>query len=166
MGLAYGLIQKKSVDANDIRFVWTWQCILGLSVSGIIFYSAGTLANFFAKPEAEFIFQWLSLVILINACDCALDSIYLKNHLITRYCKSPNCPAISLGLVVSGFLWLLPDMAEHHWWLLGLVQSASNLIILYFQVRHPLTFRFWTLMAATCFGMVQLFWEPISSIGY
>ena len=73
IGLAYALIQKKSVNANDIRFVWTWQCFLGLLVSGAIFFSAGLLAIFFAKPEAEFIFRWLSLVILINTADCSFD---------------------------------------------------------------------------------------------
>ncbi|MFX6409630.1 oligosaccharide flippase family protein, partial [Acinetobacter baumannii] len=29
IGLAYGLIQKKEIAAKDIRFVFTWQIILG-----------------------------------------------------------------------------------------------------------------------------------------
>ena len=97
MGLAYGLIQKKSVDVNDIRFVWTWQCMLGISVSGIVFYSAGSLANLFAKPEAEFIFQSLSLVVLINAVT-SLSTNLLK--------KSLNYQGITSLRIVQLFSWI------------------------------------------------------------
>ena len=56
IGLAYALIQKKSVNANDIRFVWTWQCFLGLLVSGAIFFSAGHLQLFLPSPKRSLYF--------------------------------------------------------------------------------------------------------------
>jgi lipopolysaccharide exporter len=143
LGLAYGLIQKKSVDANDIRFVWTWQCILGLSIASTIYFSAGSITVFFSKPEAEFIFQWLSLVILINALT-AISTNLLKKKLnykalqiaqLSSYCLGFGCIGIPLAIAGYGGAALVGG------WL---VQSSSNLLILYSYVRHPLTFKLWT----------------------
>src|SRR5688500_13263383 len=67
VGLAYSLIQKKSVSTDDIRFVWTWQLILGLSVSVSVFLGSDLIASFFSEPEADLLFKWIYLVILLNS---------------------------------------------------------------------------------------------------
>jgi lipopolysaccharide exporter len=143
LGLAYGLIQKQSVSVDDVRFVWTWQCILGVSVASAIFLSADLLTTFFSKPEAEFIFQWLSLVILINAFT-AISTNLLKKSLnykvlqiahLSSYCLGFGC--VGIPLAVAGFSGTSLVAA----WL---VQSITNLVILYSYVRHPLTFKLWT----------------------
>jgi O-antigen/teichoic acid export membrane protein len=143
MGLAYGLIQKKSVDVNDIRFVWTWQCMLGILVSGIVFYSAGSLANLFAKPEAEFIFQSLSLVVLINAVT-SLSTNLLKKSLNFKILQVSELFSYFLGFGCVGIPLAISGYGGASLVAAWLVQSASNFIILYLQVRHPLTFKFWT----------------------
>lgn len=143
MGLAYGLIQKKTVDVNDIRFVWTWQCMLGLSVSGIVFYSAGSLANLFAKPEAEFIFQSLSLVILINAVT-SLSTNLLKKSLNFKVLQVSELSSYFLGFGCVGIPLAIAGYGGASLVAAWLVQSTSNFIILYLQVRHPLAFKFWT----------------------
>jgi O-antigen/teichoic acid export membrane protein len=164
MGLAYGLIQKKSVDVNDMRFVWTWQCILGISVSGIVFYSAGSLANLFAKPEAEFIFQSLSLVILINAVT-SLSTNLLKKSLNFKVLQVSELSSYFLGFGCVGIPLAIAGYGGTSLVAAWLVQSASNFIILYLQVRHPLTFKFWTTDAghmlrygATALGTYLINW--------
>lgn len=142
IGLAYALIQKKSVNANDIRFVWTWQCFLGLLVSGAIFFSAGLLATFFAKPEAEFIFRWLSLVILINAVT-AVSINLLKKELNYKSLQIAQLSSYFLGYVCVGIPLAVAGYGGGSLVASWVVQSGVNLVILYFQVRHPLTFRFW-----------------------
>ncbi len=143
MGLAYGLIQKKSVDVNDIRFVWTWQCLLGISVSGIVFYSAGSLANLFAKPEAEFIFKSLSLVVLINAVT-SLSTNLLKKSLNFKTLQVSELSSYFLGFGCVGIPLAIAGYGGASLVAAWLVQSASNFIILYLHVRHPLNFKFWT----------------------
>jgi len=144
MGLAYGLIQKKSVDVNDMRFVWTWQCVLGISVSGIIYYSAGSLANLFTKPEAEFIFQSLSLVVLINAVT-SLSTNLLKKSLNYKVLQVSELSSYFLGFGCVGIPLAIAGYGGASLVAAWLVQSASNFIILYSQVRHPLTLKFWTI---------------------
>jgi lipopolysaccharide exporter len=143
MGLAYGLIQKKTVDANDIRFVWTWQCILGLSISTIIFSSASTLATFFSKPEAEFIFRWLSLIILINTWT-ALSINLLKKSLNYKVLQVSELCSYFLGFGCIGIPMAIAGYGGASLVAAWLAQAASNLVILYSQVRHPVTFRFRT----------------------
>ncbi len=142
IGLAYGLIQKKSVSADDIRFVWTWQCFLGLLVSGAIFFSAGTLAAFFAKPEAEFIFRWLSLVVLINSVT-AISINLLKKALNYKSLQIAQLFSYFLGYVCVGIPLAVAGYGGASLVVSWLIQSGTNLVILYWQVRHPLTFRFW-----------------------
>ena len=143
IGLAYGLIQKKLVSPNDIQFVWTWQCILGLSISSAIFFCAGMLASFFSEPDAEFIFQWLSLVILINALTAPATNLLRKNlnykalqvSQLSSYFIGFGC--IGIPLAIAGY-----DAASlvTAW----LVHSVLNFIFLYLQVRHSLSFRLWS----------------------
>lgn len=143
MGLAYGLIQKKSVNADDIRFVWTWQCILGLSVSAIVFGSAGPLAELFAKPEAEFVFRWLSLVILINAWT-ALSINLLKKSLNYKVLQISELCSYFLGFGCIGIPMAIAGYGGASLVAAWIAQATSNLVILYFQVRHPVTFVFST----------------------
>ncbi|MDQ3185491.1 MAG: lipopolysaccharide biosynthesis protein [Pseudomonadota bacterium] len=142
IGLAYGLIQKKSVSADDIRFVWTWQCLLGILISSAIFFSAGTLAGFFAKPEAEFIFRWLSLVVLINAVT-AVSVNLLKKELNYKPLQLAQLFSYFLGFVCIGIPLAAAGYGGASLVVSWLVQSGANLVILYWHVRHPLTFKFW-----------------------
>jgi len=141
IGLAYGLIQKKSVSADDISFVWTWQCFLGLLVSGITFFSAGILAAFFAKPEAEFIFRWLSLVVLINTIT-AVSSNLLKKELNYKSIQIAQISSYILGYVCVGIPLAIAGYGGISLVASWLVQSGSNFVVLYFQVRHPVSFKF------------------------
>lgn len=141
IGLAYGLIQKKSVSADDIRFVWTWQCFLGLLVSGTIFFSVDTLAAFFAKPEAEFIFRWLSLVVLINAIT-AVSINLLKKELNYKSIQIAQISSYILGYVCVGIPLAMAGYGGISLVASWLIQSGSNFVILYLQVRHPVTFKF------------------------
>ena len=113
------------------------------SVASAIFFSADSLAAFFSKPEAAFIFQWLSLVILINALT-AISTNLLKKALnykvlqiaqLSSYCLGFGCVGIPLAMAGYGGASLVAS------WL---VQSSSNLAILYLHVRHPLSPRLWT----------------------
>ena len=141
IGLAYGLIQKKSVNSEDIRFVWTWQCFLGLLVSGTIFFSADMLAAFFAKPEAEFIFRWLSLVVLINAIT-AVSINLLKKELNYKSIQIAQISSYILGYVCVGIPLAMAGFGGISLVASWLIQAGSNFVVLYFKVRHPRAHKF------------------------
>jgi lipopolysaccharide exporter len=95
VGLSYGLIQRKVVDERDIRFVFTWQVILGISVSALLFLAAPLFVAFFDDPRLEPILRWLSLTCVINALG-ATSSALLKRDL--------DFKTLNLGTLVSYFV--------------------------------------------------------------
>jgi O-antigen/teichoic acid export membrane protein len=140
VGLAYSLIQKKSVSTDDIRFVWTWQLILGLSVSVSVFLGSDLIASFFSEPEADLLFKWISLVILINSLT-ALSLNLLKKALnykviqisqLMSYILGFGCVGVSLAIAGYG-----RDALVAAW----VVQAVTHFIILYLNVRHPVSLR-------------------------
>jgi O-antigen/teichoic acid export membrane protein len=151
IGLAYGLIQKESVNSADVRFVWTWQWIMGLVVSGAVFFGASSLAAAFAKPETEFVFRWLSAVILINALTSpstnllkkALDFKVLQIGQLSSYLIGYGCVGIPLAAAGYGSASLVTA------WV---VQSIGNFAIVYARVRHPLAFKLWIPGGANMLG--------------
>ena len=140
VGLAYSLIQKKSISTDDIRFVWTWQCILGLSVATSIFFASGLIADFFSKPEAEFLFQSLSLVILINSLT-ALSFNLLKKSLNYKSIQISQLTSYFLGFACIGIPMAFAGYGHDALAVAWLVQAAIHFLILYSNVRHPVSFR-------------------------
>ena len=53
VGLAYGLIQKDEVEADDIRFVVCWQWILGVVVAASVWLASGWIAASFGEARAQ-----------------------------------------------------------------------------------------------------------------
>ncbi len=143
VGLAYGLIQKPTVSPNDIRFVWTWQWILGLAVAGALFAGAGELARFFAKPDSETMFRWLAIVTLINALTAPSTNL-LKKNLNYKALQLAQLCSYFLGYVCIGIPLAYHDYGSSALVASWLVQSTTSFAILYAYVRHPVLLKFWT----------------------
>ena len=67
MGLAAALIQKPQIDEQDIRYTFTLQVLIGLSMSVCVFLLAPLIATFFARPDATAVLSWLSLTFVLQA---------------------------------------------------------------------------------------------------
>lgn len=143
VGLAYSLIQKRSVSTDDVRFVWTWQLILGLFISGGIFFGGGPLASFFSEPEAEPLFKWLSLVILLNSLT-ALSFNLLKKALNYKAIQISQLVSYILGFGCVGVPLAVAGHGSEALVAAWLIQAASHFIILYLNVRHPVSLRLQT----------------------
>ena len=143
IGLAYGLIQKPVVTTDDVRFVWTWQCILGVAVALALYFSAGKLASFFKKPEAETVFAWLAIVSLLNAL-AAPSTNLLKKRLDYKALQLAQLSSYTLGYVCVGIPLAMSGYGISSLLAAWLVQSVTNLGFLYAPVRHPLSFKLLT----------------------
>ncbi|HYD77142.1 oligosaccharide flippase family protein [Ramlibacter sp.] len=64
---SYILMLQKDVNADDIRFAFTWQVIAGVVGSAAMYASAGWLASYFADPRIERMVHWLSAACLLMA---------------------------------------------------------------------------------------------------
>ena len=141
-GLAYGLIQKQNTTDDDVRFVWTWQCMLGVVIGALMFALAGPLAELFAKPETRPVFAWLSLVCMLNALTApstnllkkTLDYRTLQVAQLAGYLAGYFCVGLPLALAGAEVSALIAAMV---------VQACVILVVQYARVRHPLGLRFW-----------------------
>ncbi|MFN0159981.1 MAG: oligosaccharide flippase family protein [Burkholderiales bacterium] len=135
-GLAYSLIQKRDVRDDDVRFVWTWQLMLGLAVAALVWAGAPAIAAAFDKPDARGVFEALAAVCLLNAMAApatnllkkALDHRALQLAQLSAYVMGYLCVGIPLALADAGILALVAAM---------LVQAAVAFLLLYAQCRHP-----------------------------
>ena len=138
IGLAYGLIQKETVVDRDIRFVFTWQIILGTIVSLAIAISASSIATFFGDVRATEIVQALAIICLLNAL-AAPSLNLLKRKLDFRRIQIAQIYSFIVGYVLVGIPLAL--YGSQAWALVTawLVQASVFLALSYSATRHPIS---------------------------
>jgi O-antigen/teichoic acid export membrane protein len=135
IGLAYGLIQKKTVSTNDVRFVFTWQVILGIGVSTAIFFFAEYIALFFGDQRATSVVQALAAVCLLNAL-AAPSLNLLKRELDFKRIQIVQISGFILGYVVFGIPLALYGSQVWALVVAWLVQALAVFVLLYRETRH------------------------------
>lgn len=137
IGLAYGLIQKKEIAAKDIRFVFTWQIILGATVSASVAWAAHSIALFFGDARSADVVQALAGVCLLNAL-AAPSLNLLKRNLDFKRIQLSQISGFISGYVLVGIP--LAGFGAEVWALIAawFVQALVVFVLLYRATRHPL----------------------------
>lgn len=137
IGLAYGLIHKKIVTAYDIRFVFTWQIVLGLTVTAVVFYTADGIALFFGDQRAAGVVQALAVICILNAL-AAPSLNLLKRALDFKRIQIAQIAGFIVGYVVVGIP--LACYGSQVWALVAawVMQAMCVLILTYRATRHPI----------------------------
>lgn len=148
VGIAYGLIQKSKVGPNDLRFITTWQFIIGTLVTLAVGLASNQIAQFFGDLRAGDIVQALAIICLINAM-AAPSLNMLKRGLDFKRIQIAQL----LGYVI-GYIFIGIPLALYGWqaWALvaaWIVQSIVMLSAMYAFVRHPLKPLLWCADAAS-----------------
>lgn len=142
IGLAYGLIQKATVGPLDIRFVFTWQIVLGLAVTIGIFLGSHGLAIFFGEPRSVSVIRVLSVLCLLNALSAPAMNL-LKRDLNFKKLQIAQLVSYAVGYLLVGIPLALAGAQV--WALVAawVVQAAISAGMLYAATRHPLKPLFW-----------------------
>jgi lipopolysaccharide exporter len=142
VGISYGLIQKKTITDNDIKFVLTWQIILGSTVGIAVFFLAGPLAHFFNEPRVTPVIQVASVICLINAISSPSINL-LKRELDFKSIQAASIISYIFGYIVIGVP--LAMAGQQVWALIGAFISSEvlALILLYWKSRHPVGIVLW-----------------------
>lgn len=135
IGLAYGLIQKKTVSSNDVRFVFTWQVILGTTVSAAVFFAADNISIFFGDPRAASVVKALAVICLLNAL-AAPSLNLLKRELDFKRIQIAQISGFILGYVVVGIPLALYGSQVWALVIAWLVQALFILILAFRATRH------------------------------
>jgi lipopolysaccharide exporter len=142
VGIAYGLIQKKEVNDNDLRFVATWQLLIGTLVTLAIALASQQIASFFGDNRAGDIVKALAVVCLLNAL-AAPSLNLLKRELDFKRIQFAQVIAYIIGYICVGVPLAMTGLQVWALVIAWLVQSLVTLGILYGYVRHPLKPLFW-----------------------
>lgn len=137
IGLAYGLIQKRTVATTDVRFVFTWQIVLGASVSLTVYALSETLARALGDVRAAPALAALSAVCLLNAL-AAPSLNLLKRALDFRAIQIAQLASYAAGYLAVGLP--LAFAGAQIWALVAawLVQALVSTLLLYRAARHDL----------------------------
>jgi O-antigen/teichoic acid export membrane protein len=147
-GFSWSLLQRPTVQAEDIRFALTWQVTIGLLTAASVYALAPWFANFFKEPQAQFVIQWLSLACLLTAASGP------ANYLLQRDLNFRAVGLIQVGSYAVGYLLVGIPMALLGWGAAALVaawlaQASVVLLASYSLKQHPLRPLFWYAGAAT-----------------
>lgn len=139
IGISYGLIQKKTVSDDDIRFVFTWQLIMGTTVAIAVYLLAGPLSHFFNEPRIIDVLHVASIICLIGALTSPSMNL-LKRELDFKAIQTSQVIAYVIGYVVVGVPLALAGMQV--WALIGafIANEVTNLVLMYRRTRHPIGF--------------------------
>ncbi|NEX62735.1 lipopolysaccharide biosynthesis protein [Noviherbaspirillum galbum] len=142
VGISYGLIQKKEVSEDDIRFVFTWQLILGATVAALVYLFAGPLAAFFKEPRVVPVIQVASVICFINAVSSPSANL-LKREMDFRSLQAANVISYIIGYLLVG---IPMAMLGYQVWALIMAFIVSELaafIMVYNKCRHPVRILLW-----------------------
>lgn len=142
IGLAYGLIQKAQVDDRDVRFVFTWQIILGTTVTGLVWFASAPIAKFFGEPRAANVVQILAILCIVNALTAPSLNL-LKRELDFKKIQIAQLSSYLIGYLLVGIPLALSGFGV--WALVAawVAQASVNLVALYWSTRHPLRPLLW-----------------------
>lgn len=142
IGISYGLIQKSEITDKDIRFVFTWQLVLGSITAIAVALLSKPISDFFGDGRSTNVVQWLALICLFNALASPSLNI-LKRNLDFRRIKISQVSSYIVGYILVGIPLAVFDYQV--WALVAawLTQSALMTILLYLSVRHSIRPLLW-----------------------
>ncbi len=147
-GFSWSLLQRPTVQTEDVRFALTWQVLVGLLTMASVYALAPWLAAYFREPRAQFVIEWLSLACLITAASGP------STYLLQRDLNFRAVGLIQVGSYAAGYLLVGIPMALLGWGAAALVaawlvQASVVLLASYSLKPHALRPLFWYAGAAT-----------------
>ena len=142
IGIAYALIQKPELNKKDIRFVFTWQFILGITVALSLYFFRIPIANLFHEHDVAQILKILCVVSFLNALTSPSLNL-LRRQLNYKYIFQCSIATYILAYVAIGIPLALGGFGIASLVVALLTQTSLNLFLLYLKTRHPLGFLLW-----------------------
>lgn len=141
-GLAYGLIQRKSVSDSDIRFIFTWQMLLGGVVTGVLIAIAPWVGRFFDDVRLTDVVMWLSLTCLINSFGATAQCL-LRRKLDFKTVNVAAIVSYAIGFLVLGIPLAMMGYAVYALVVASLTQTLLAAVWCFMKCRHPVRPLIW-----------------------
>lgn len=108
-GLSAALIQKEKIDDEDVVCAFSWQLLLGATISAIVFLVSPFLGLLFKKPELVDVVKILSFVCLLNSASSVANSILIRDlryfaiHKANLFSYAVGYGVVGIGLAYLGY---------------------------------------------------------------
>ncbi len=142
VGLAYGLIQKPTVSTDDIRFVSTWQIVMGLVMTVVVLLAAPWVASAYSDPRLLPAVAVLSLSCLINA-SAATSGALLRRDLDFKTLNIAAVVSYAIGFFAVGIPMAWAGSGVMSLVAAYLTQASVMAAIQYWRTRHAVRPLFW-----------------------
>jgi lipopolysaccharide exporter len=136
-GFSQALIQKRTLDRQEIRKTFTYQVGIGLLTTGIVYFLAPWIARQFHDPSATRVIQAMAFMIVIQSAG-SVSSALLRRRMQFKVVQFAGVSSYLLGYLVLGIPLAFDGAGV--WSLVSacLAQCFLNSIFLYAAVRHSL----------------------------
>jgi lipopolysaccharide exporter len=140
--VGFGLIQKRTVTDEDVRFVNFWQLSVGAVVAIAVFLLAETVAGFFQEPRVAPLLRAMSVICLIQAA-AGPANFLLNRDLDFKSIYVAGIAAYAFGYGLFGIPLALAGYGVNALVVAFIMQSLLGLAILYWRKRPVLGFVIW-----------------------
>ena len=141
-GVASGLIQKRTVTDEDVRFVNFFQCMIGGAVAAVVFLLADSAAAFFQEPRVAPVIHALAAACLIQAL-AAISGGLLSRDLDFKTVQLAQIVSYVVGYGMVGIPLAARGYGVDALVAAFLVQAVLALALQYARRRHVLGFVHW-----------------------
>ncbi|MDO9466382.1 MAG: oligosaccharide flippase family protein [Thiobacillus sp.] len=137
-GLSVALIQKQTISARDIRYVFTLQILAGLGLTLLALMASPWIAAFFGRADAVPVLRWMSLLFVLQAFGQTATA------LLRRDLDHKRVQLLQVFSYLAAYLLLGLPLAFSGWgvWALVIAQLTQTVLYsaaAYLSVRHSLT---------------------------
>ncbi len=136
-GVASGLIQKRTVTDDDVRFVNFFQCLVGGAVALAVFFLADSAAAFFQEPRVAPVIHALAAACLIQAL-AAISGGLLSRDLDFKTVQLAAIVSYIVGYGLVGIPLAVQGYGVDALVAAFLVQALLALALQYARRRHAL----------------------------
>ena len=123
-GLSTALVQKKDADSVDYSSVFYYSLTIALLVYGILFFSAGTISNFYELPELKLVLRVMALTLFPGALNSLQIAILTKQMQFKKQFYSSM-----IAVLLSGFLGIFAAILNMGVWALVAQQLSYQVIV-------------------------------------
>jgi len=141
-GIPTGLIQKRTVTDEDVRFVNFWQLAVGAAVAIAVFLFAETAAGFFQERRVAPVIQALSIVCLLQAA-AATSGGLLNRDLDFKSIQLAGIASYLFGYGLVGIPLAMSGYGVGALVMAFITQTLLCLAIQYGRKRHVLGLVIW-----------------------
>lgn len=137
-GLSVALIQKQTISARDICYVFTLQILAGLGLTLLALMASPWIAAFFGRADAVPVLRWMSLLFVLQAFGQTATA------LLRRDLDHKRVQLLQVFSYLAAYLLLGLPLAFSGWgvWALVIAQLTQTVLYsaaAYLSVRHSLT---------------------------